>query len=74
MPTPGALPPTRIISWQQTVLEADPDYWRKKNRPWVYEFSDQRLFYDPGYSGWGAYLTDENGNLILDQNGQAIMV
>jgi hypothetical protein len=43
---PGGVP-TRILSWQQTVLEADPGYQRLSLQPWVYEFSNGRLFIDP---------------------------
>ena len=42
-----SLPPTRIISWQQVVTEADPNYWPAKNQPWIYEMSNGRLFYQP---------------------------
>lgn len=42
------LPPTRIISFQQVVLDADPDWQQKRIRPWIYEMSNGRLFYkDP---------------------------
>ena len=37
--------PTRILSFQQWVLDADPFWQRDKTRPWVYEFSNGRLFY-----------------------------
>lgn len=37
-------PPTRTISWQQQVNEADP-YWNKDyQRPVVYRFSNGRVF------------------------------
>jgi hypothetical protein len=42
--TVGVLPPTRIISWQQLVQDADPDWNRLKQRPWIYEFSTGRRF------------------------------
>lgn len=39
-----ALPPTRILSWQQLVQDADPD-WQKLNlRPVIYKFSNGRKF------------------------------
>ena len=41
---PGGVP-TRILSWQQTVLEADPGYQRLSLQPWCYEFSNGRKFY-----------------------------
>lgn len=40
-----ALPPTRIISFQQQVEECDPDWQKDKLRPWIYEFSNGKLFY-----------------------------
>lgn len=38
-------PPTRIISFQQIVLENDPNWQIDRQRPWVYEMSNGRLFY-----------------------------
>jgi hypothetical protein len=35
----------RILSWQQLVLEADPNWQRDNLQPWIYEFSNRRLFY-----------------------------
>lgn len=40
----GVPPPTRILSWQQLVQEADPDWNRAKQRPWIYQFSNGRRF------------------------------
>lgn len=40
-----APPPTRIISWQQVVIENDPNWQRNYTRPMNYEFSNGRLFY-----------------------------
>lgn len=50
---PGT-PPTRQISWQQLVRENDPNFTRLSLRPWVFEFSNGRLFVDalPLYSGY----------------------
>jgi len=39
-------PSTRILSLQQLVIEADPNYVRLSLQPWVYEFSNGRLFVD----------------------------
>ena len=52
MPNTIAPPPTRLISWLQLCLEADPDFERKRLKPWVYEMSNGRLFYlqNPVYS------------------------
>jgi hypothetical protein len=36
--------PTKIISWQNEVSNADPDWIRKYQRPIVYEFSNGRVF------------------------------
>lgn len=38
-------PPTRILSMQQIVIEADPNWQRSYLRPWIYEISNGRLFY-----------------------------
>ena len=47
-PTNSSPPPTRIISWLQTVREADPNWQRGLLRPWIYEFSNGRRFvWDP---------------------------
>lgn len=52
--TPG-LPPTRILSWQQEVLYADPDWNQNYRNPWIYEFSNGRLFYTTGPGNPGQY-------------------
>ena len=38
--------PTRLLSWQQMVQEADPNWNRLSLQPWVFEFSNGRLFVD----------------------------
>lgn len=38
------LPPTRLISWLQTVEDADPNFQKGLLRPWIYQFSNGRLF------------------------------
>lgn len=38
---------TRILSWLQMVLNADPGWQQESRRPRVYEFSNGRAFYDP---------------------------
>lgn len=40
-------PPTRIISWQQLVTEADPNWSRLNRQPVIYEFSSGRAFVAP---------------------------
>ena len=44
MATWPAPPPTRILSWQQMVIDADPNWTRLSLQPWIYEFSNGRLF------------------------------
>lgn len=70
------LPPTRLISWQQVVVETDPNYWQAKTRPWNYEFSNGRRFYAtvPTYLPITGYLVDEDGVPITDENGGLIPV
>lgn len=61
-------PPTRILSWQQLVLEADPDWRRLSLQPWVFDFSNGRLFVDwlPVYNfpDFGEGL-DTNGGVLI---------
>lgn len=43
-------PPTRILSWQQSVQEADPNWLKNLIRPVIYIFSDGREFHiDPNW-------------------------
>lgn len=39
-----SIPPTRILSWQQQVQEADPNWLRDSLRPVIYQFSNGRRF------------------------------
>jgi len=39
-----AAPTSRTLSWEQMVLEADPDYQRLNQRPVAYIFSNGRVF------------------------------
>ncbi len=58
-------PPTRILSFQQMVSEADPFYTIDKNRPWIYEFSNGRRFLqvpDP-YGGFSDIFTLDSSSL-----------
>lgn len=67
---------TRILSWSQMVREADPDFSKQSLRPWVYEFSNMRRFYErqPVYNVTGAGgITDDFGNLITDDFGNPIV-
>ena len=54
--------PTRIISWQQLVLENDPDWVRLSLNPVVWEFSNGRRFVDPAQP----YFPLPSSNLIND--------
>jgi len=65
---PGA-PATRILSWSQMVREADPNFTRLSLQPWVYSFSNGRLFVDPlplySFPQQGS-LSIDGGVLVLD--------
>jgi predicted DNA-binding transcriptional regulator AlpA len=50
MPDTGTPPATRYISWQQLCQETDPDFFIGLTRPWIYEFSNGRLFVKPSSS------------------------
>lgn len=65
-------PPTRILSWLQLCLESDPSFRRLSQRPWIYEFSNGRLFVEslPLYGSTG--ITDDFGNAITDDFGTQI--
>jgi hypothetical protein len=59
--------PTRILSWAQMVSEADPNFRNKSLHPWVYEFSNGRLFVEGSlYQNYDAV----GGQLILDDLSQ----
>lgn len=64
----SGLVPTRIISWQQVVLDADPDWYPRYQRPWIYEWSNGRRHYQqlpyPNTILFGG-LEDDNGVVIL---------
>jgi hypothetical protein len=53
-------------------LEADPDFRRLSLRPWIYEFSNGRMFIEslPVYGSTG--ITDDFGNAITDDFGTQI--
>lgn len=74
MATPSwpAPPATRILSWAQMCLEADPNFRQLSLRPWTYEFSNGRLFVEslPVYGSYG--ITDDFGNVITDDFGTPI--
>jgi hypothetical protein len=66
-------PPTRLISWAQSVRASDPSFTRLSLQPWVYEFSSGRLFIDP-LPLYGNYPTDDgwidsDGNPMFDDEG-----
>jgi hypothetical protein len=53
-------------------IEADPNFRRLSMRPWVYEFSNGRLFVEalPVYGSFG--ITDDFGTPIVDDSGTQI--
>ena len=65
-------PPTRILSWMQMCQEADPSFRKLSLRPWVYEFSNGRLFVEalPVYGSFA--ITDDFGTPITDDFGTPI--
>lgn len=67
-----APPSTRILSWLQLCLESDPSFRRLSQRPWIFEFSNGRLFVEslPVYGSTG--LTDDFGTPIVDDFGTQI--
>lgn len=60
---PGT-PPTRILSWSQLIRENDPNYTRTSLQPWVYDFSNGRLFID-ALPLYGTF--PETDDLLLNQ-------
>lgn len=54
--------PTRILSWEQLCLNADPDFTVNRDHPWVYEMSNGRLF----YALYPRYGTAASGEFTLD--------
>lgn len=67
-----APPPTRILSWTQMVMEVDPEWRAKSLRPWVYEFSNGRLFVQPNPVYGSTGITDDFGTPITDDFGNQI--
>lgn len=66
---------SRIISWQQLVLENDPDWIRNSLYPRVWEFSNGRVFTDtvPLYSfTTTGGLINDGGFLVPDGTGVAL--
>ena len=69
---------TRLISYQQVVTEADPAFYRDRLRPWIYQFSNGRLFYqipDPYAGPWdlGDAVLDSVPIAVLDSNLQDVL-
>ena len=72
--------PTRILSFSQMCLEADPGMLQGSLRPWVYQFSNNRRFYqrNPVYdtiqitSDDGTNIVDDAGNKITSDNGASM--
>lgn len=60
---------SRIISYEQLVIEADPDYIADDNQPIIYEIRNGREFFRqlPCYSPpW--FTLDDSNQGHLDQN------
>ena len=64
--------PTRILSFAQLCNEQDPNLHTGALRPWVYQFSNNRRFYErnPVYLPPG--ITDDSGSFIVDDFGNRI--
>lgn len=76
------MPSTRILSWEQMCREAEgPDYTRRSLQPWVYEFSNGRIFIDhlPLYSAYAIVetfdvgLENGTGDLALQSGGRFLL-
>ena len=70
MAAPFSPPPTRILSWAQLCLEADPTFRQLSLRPWVYQFSNGRRFVQ-GIPVYGSYISYE-GIELLNAAGTAL--
>lgn len=53
---------TRILSFQQLVLEADPDWQQMSKRPLTYVMSNGRRFYGP----FPEYANNDIALFVLD--------
>lgn len=62
-------PPTRLLSWEQMCLEADPGFRRSSNQPWTYQFSNGRRFYEAQPIYGSPYMMDDSGNIMRDDFG-----
>lgn len=61
-------PPTRLLNWQQLVLEEEPDWGPRHRRPWIYEFPNRERFAarDPLYAPYpDSGLINDNGVVEL---------
>ncbi len=67
-------PPTRILSWLQMVVEADPNYEYELRRPVIYEFSNGRKFRAPAnpYANYDTGIIDPFGNPVIDPFGNQV--
>lgn len=63
----------RVLSWQQLVLEADTNWQRDNLQPWIYEFSNRRLFYATipmyGQPTAGGLINDGGFLMLVDDTG-----
>lgn len=70
------------VSWQRIIRSADPDWPVGARRQPAYTFEAfgrvRRFWTDPltegAYSDTRKFLLDEYGNIMVDQDGNAILV
>jgi hypothetical protein len=55
-----------VFNFRQRVLDADPNWHEDSLRPWVYEFSNGRRFYQPTDPYQGGYKPPDP--FILDRS------
>jgi len=64
-----SIPPTRIVSWQQAVIEADPNWSRLNQRPINYIYSNGRQFERPAPPLYGIPCFSWDGPIPWDTSG-----
>lgn len=66
-------PPTRLLNWQQLVLEQEPDWGPRHRRPWIYEFPNRERFAarDPLYAPYpdSGLINDGGVVQLVDASG-----
>jgi hypothetical protein len=63
---------TRILSFLQLCIEADPDFRALSNRPVAYRFSSGRTFYQPMPVYGSPAIMSDAGGPITDDAGTVI--